>query len=758
MRVSEYSHRPLPGFWAFCTLLALLVATCMWIASGPFQMPLPLRIAIAVSIAIAGLALGTVAIRSSRRALHQLGSTLRDLAGNRPEARAPLDLGGICGDLARDLNRLAERLGQLRDNFDERVGEQTQRLRRERDQLAAQNQTLRGAAAREQDEARAQSERLSSMSHELRTPLTGILGYADLLRRTRLDSEQMQQLDTIDKSARALLTMINDLLDWSRIEAGRLKLDEIRFELYDTVESTIALLAPLAYEKDLELVRIIYHDVPHELRGDAQRLRQILTNLLSNAIKFTARGEVVLRVMGEREESGRTWLRFAVSDTGIGIALEQQERLFQPFRQVGRSQQGSSGLGLSISRKLAELMGGEISLESSPGHGSTFSVLLPFKLIAAAESTPHENQPLGDHRVWLYEPHPAARLAWLHWLEFWGLSVQNFASADALAEALFNTGSGRRPALIVLGLNAQTLGQTSLTRVLEQAAAEPEAEPVPVIALVNSVTPSLLEHLRGAGASIVHPKSVPRQRLYLDLRRLLSEGPQTGLPLAGRRALVADNNLVNRRYLSMICSHLGLQALEAADGREAFEIWRRERPEIVLLDAHMPVLDGLGCARSIRAQESGTPACRIIAVSAYLEPDERRAFLDAGADAVLIKPFDESQLLAILDPEARKQQHSAAKLAQDPELLALLQEELPEQYQALERAVNAESLDEAREAAHTLRGTAAFYHLAQLRQTTAAVEEWLRSADSLASGPVARRRLDNVRSAVSETLAAMDRA
>ena len=244
---------------------------------------------------------------------------------------------------------------------------------------------LRRALAETQDSARAQSELFSNLSHELRTPLTAILGYADLLRRSGLNEEQGQQLNTLDKSARALLSMINDLLDWSRIEAGHLRLNQESFSLQDTVEDTTALLAPLAYEKALELVQIVYHDVPQRLAGDGPRLRQILTNLISNAIKFTENGEVVVRVMREREEGDRVWLRFAVSDTGIGIVPEQQRRLFQPFHQVGRSSRGGSGLGLSITRRLAELMGGRVELESTPGQGSVFSAVLPFQSLPVAD-------------------------------------------------------------------------------------------------------------------------------------------------------------------------------------------------------------------------------------------------------------------------------------------------------------------------------------------------------------------------------------
>lgn len=722
---------------------------------GTEALPLPWRLASA-AIGVGALVLAIWTLRRQSVAFSSIVLGLRSLGQGRSENRLPEALPGILGDLAQAANRLGAQVGALSSGLDQRVAEQTRRLREERDALTLANQRLRTAATQSQDEARAQSEMVSSLSHELRTPLTGILGYADLLRRSGLNSEQSQQLDTLEKSARSLLSMINDLLDWSRIEAGRLRLNEETLDVIDLVEDTCALLAPLAYEKDLELVRIVYHDVPRQVRSDAQRLRQILTNLLSNAIKFTEHGEVVVRVMREREEAGRTWLRFSVTDTGIGISDEQQARLFQPYRQVGKPQRGGSGLGLSITRKLTELMGGDVSLQSAPGKGSTFSVLIPCKLIAEVESAPSHDPRLGERSVWLFEAHATARLALVHWLQFWGLQVRSFAHAEELAEALRTGAPSAKPDLVILGLKPGDRGLPAFRATLAACA---EHQP-PLLALVASAALPVHDDLRDAGAAACHPKSIGRQRLHDEILRLTSApnvAPAPRMP-SGRRALVADNNVINRRYLSALCRQLGLDAIEAGDGRTAFELWKRERPQIVLLDAHMPVLDGAGCARQIRLAEAGGPRCRILAVSAHLEPDERAEFLQAGADAILIKPFDEHELLRHLEPRLTGTAPAAARLATDPELLQLLREELPQQFQDLERAFESRDLAAARDAAHTLRGTAAFYHLASLRQTASALEEWLLRTTGLQSGPQSRRELDNVRRAVDDTLAAIQKS
>ncbi len=730
---------------------------CALLAAAPALTPLQ-RLAIAGGLAIVVLGLLTTVLKIWRATTTSLLDNTRALASGRSEARIPEGLGGFGDALGLEINRVALQLVDLRTRFDENLGRATHRLRQERDQANEQLQQLRASASQWQTEARAQSELWSSLSHELRTPLTGILGYAELLRRSGLNPEQAQQLDILDKSARALLAMINDLLDWSRIEAGRLRLNEDGFDLYDVVEDTLSLLAPLAYDKDLELVRIIYHDVPQRLRGDPQRLRQILTNLLSNAIKFTETGEIVLRVMQEREASGRTWLRCSVTDTGVGISADQQARLFQPFRQVGRpNASAGSGLGLSITRKLCELMGGEIELQSTPGQGSTFSVLLPFKLAAEATPSRTHDERLADHSLWLHEPHATARLALVHWLEFWGLRVRSFSTAAELADALRNAGSAQRPDLVLIGMKPRASVDPAIRDLLALCRSQ---EP-PLLALVASAALPVHETLRAAGAAACHPKCLSRQRLHDEVLRLLlpRDAALSERPLARQQAVVADNNAFNRRWLATLAGNLGLEVTPTANGREALEAWQRVRPQVVLLDARMPEISGAECARAIRNAEAvaGGPRCRIVAVSAHLEPDERQAFLDAGADGLLIKPFNETELLRALSGAPPTTAAPAVRLVADPELLALLSEELPKQYSDLEQALTAENLEQARDAAHTLRGTAAFYHLASLRQTTAALEAWLRRTTQLQQGPAIRRELDGVRRAVEDTLRAIRR-
>jgi two-component system sensor histidine kinase BarA len=702
-----------------------------------------------IFVAIVAIAFALVGAIRIGRPVSQLLTVARHLASGRYEARASTSWRGITGELADYLNTLAKQLAHHRDHLDQLVMQTTSRLRSDQERLQDLNTSLREALTESQNAARTQSELFSNLSHELRTPLTGILGYADLLKKSGLDQRQERHLDTLDKSARALLSMINDLLDWSRIEAGRLQLNEERFDLTDVVEDTTALLAPLAYDKNLELVRIVYHDVPRQLIGDSQRLRQIITNLLSNAIKFTERGEVVLRVMREKEDPPKAWLRFSVSDTGVGISAEQQRRLFQPFQQVGRAV-GGSGLGLSITRKLSEMMGGRVELESVPDRGSTFSATVPFALVVDAETRPLPDTRLRERAAWVLEPHQTARLALTHWLEFWGMRVQTFLSATDVSDSLQHAAANRRPDVVILGCRPGALEEAPIQRLLQLCA---QHQP-PLIALITSASLETHERFRSAGASACHTKAIGRMTLQEELVRLTSAGGvRADLPLAGRHVLVADNNLPNRRYLAALCSGLGLQVTEAVNGQDALEKWLVHRQEFILLDARMPVLDGPGAAREIRRAETGRTRCRIVAVSAHLEPEQRRAFLDAGANELLLKPFDERQLLRALAPNVGAQPAPlSAMLAADPQMLNLLGEELPQQFAELERACRGVDLDLARAAAHQLRGTAAFYHLASLRQATAGLEQWLGRTTLLQGNPHLEAELQSVRRAVEETL------
>lgn len=703
--------------WLLWPLLTVPALGLLAIAAGWEPAPSTSQWLLRVLVLLIALGLAVMGLWRIAEAQENLRQALRQLMAGRVEARADTEWSGTTGEMATLLNALARSQGQSREGREVATQQAHARLRQDHERLQETAAELRQSLRVSQDSARMQSELFSNLSHELRTPLTAVLGYADLLRKSGLQAEQQQHLATLDRSARGMLTMINDLLDWSRIEAGRLRLHAERFDALGTVEETTALLAPLAYEKGLELVRIFYHDVPRHLMGDAQRLRQIITNLVSNAIKFTPQGEVVVRVMREREDGERVWLRFAVSDTGIGIDPDQQRALFKPFQQAGRSS-GGSGLGLSITRRLAELMGGQVELDSQPQRGSVFSVLLPFAQPPAEANTlpASSDMRLRERSVWVLESHATARLALAHWLEFWGLRVTTLTGPDELQRLL---DAGSTPAVIIVGAGEAEAAGTDW-----QARMAACSQRAPLLVMLASASLDLPARLRAAGITACLPKSAGHETLQQTLLRLTGVAAQTPT-LQGETVLVADNNLPNRRYIAALCAELGLKVLEAADGAQALRLWTERRPDYVLLDARMPVMNGSECAQEIRQREDGgTRRCRIYAISAHLEPDERRAFLDAGADGILLKPFDGPQLSSLLRPGAARAR-PADRLAQDPDLLQLLLEELPQQHAELQAAMASDESGPARDAAHQLHGTASFYHLASLKEACAALERRL---------------------------------
>lgn len=734
------------GWLAPSVLTTVMSAVLWWLIDEP--RPSWLSLLLGFNLA-AILALNLYQLLRWNQVLRDLDSTLRNIAQGRLEARLTRTLPPGAQQIGHRLNQISQQMLGYRDQLELRMQTAVGRLRSDLEQAKTDLRQAQLQLTRIQTEFRQQSERFSGMTHELRTPLTAILGFSDLLRKTRLTEHQDDYLATLDRSARGLLSMLNDVLDWSRIEAGRLTLNLERFDLGDAVEDVIALLAPLAYEKQLELVHIIYHDVPLQLDGDAQRLRQVLTNLLSNAIKFTEYGEVVLRVMKEREQGSRVWIRASVTDSGVGLTEKQQQRLFQPFEQMqGVNRQPGTGLGLTIVKKLVDLMAGSISVQSEPGHGSTFSVLLE---LGAANTATQAWDHLRGRRIWACETHPTAGLALSHSLQFWGIDVSPFEDVGVLTSRLRHAPRANRPDLIIVGLKPGDLKQEAMQTLGSLCM---DAQP-PLLTLLSSASPSDQQDAIDLGAARALPKSVGRLQLYRELCDLVRIGRAKPM-LDSQTLLIADNNPSNLRYLAALGRELGAVVLEARDGDEALQIWRSQGCNFALIDYRMPGTDGAGVIREIRIAEAdpsfARPRTRLVATSAHLTPVDRNALREAGADEVLIKPFDEAQLLRALTPTLARELTlipGPSRLAQDAELLELLREELPLQLKDLEDAFARGDAIAARAAAHTLNGTAAFYQLTQLKAVASDMEQQL--AASAFSG-VTAGGLTRLRAALYETL------
>lgn len=581
----------------------------------------------------------TATYRRLQRPLDEIDATLEQLTTGKPAAPLPPSPPEL-PPLGSRINELATRLQESREEMQRQIAQATAELEESMETVEVQNMQLDMAHRRAVEANRVKSEFLANMSHEIRTPLNGIVGFCRLLGRSRLDARQQEWLEHVNRACGNLLLLVNDVLDYSRLEAGRLELERMPVEMVELVDEVLALQAPMAQQKGLELVGMVYDDVPPVLHGDPMRIRQLLTNLVSNAVKFTERGEVLVRVMVEETEPGRVTLRVSVSDTGIGLSAKHCRRLFDAFQQATPSHSrefGGSGLGLSICRQLVEQMGGEISVESEPGRGSTFTFTLPLAGEPGTER-PAELQ-LAGVNILLEEPHPATRHALQHLLRCWGARPLEDGSA-----------SSATPQLLVASLGAPPYSSEQLRHWRERLA----ELPCPALLLCTASPLDFPDLALPHGGEIL-AKPVTRHTLADAIERLLprkqdasgsgdaSSGPDTRLHL-----LAVDDNDANRRLMSELLAGPGMEVTLASSGEQAVALGSRQHFDLVLMDIRMPGMDGIHACRALRRLGGEWSRTPIIAVTAHALEDERRRLLANGLDDVLIKPVDAEDLAALL--------------------------------------------------------------------------------------------------------------
>ncbi|MBD3221469.1 response regulator, partial [bacterium] len=519
------------------------------------------------------------------------------------------------------------------------------------------DQELQEASRAAAESARVKSEFLANMSHEIRTPLNAVIGLADILRGLSPTEEQGHYLDMINQAGDALLGIINDVLDISKIEAGQLALDPVEVDLASVLNEVVDMMAYHAQQRGLELVYHLDPDARLRTEVDAVRLKQILINLLNNAIKFTETGHVSLRVRREQRDDG-PWCRFDVADTGIGIPEATLETIWDKFTQADAShtrKYGGTGLGLAISRNLIELMGGEISVTSKLGRGTRFTVRVPLEGTLPDDLAPLPDPVLTGRRVVAITPSPAARENLAAYLRDLGLQAVALSGTDDLALHLSH---GPVDAVIVdAQMDSHTLD--AVCRAIDAGEASP-----PRLLLTPLGDDRDRAALRAEGWQGSLQKPVRRPALRRQLVQLLNPAAAATAPtrddrsdatLSGTHVLLVEDNVFNQKVATRLLEELGCEVTVAEHGERAVELVTTEGYDLVLMDCQMPVMDGLEASRRIRAlDDEARRRVPIVAMTANVVGDHRETCLAAGMDDFASKPINKKTLREVVERWARQ--------------------------------------------------------------------------------------------------------
>ncbi|MFN3150401.1 response regulator [Bremerella sp.] len=600
--------------------------------------------------------------------------------------------------------------------------------------------------------SRTRAEFLANVSHELRTPMNAIIGMTSMALEEELTPQLRDYLTTANDSAHSLLTLLNDILDFSKLESGKFSIIKENFNLADIVEESIKTLSSQAFAKGLELVCRIPRDLPREVIGDGIRLRQILTNLISNAIKFTEKGEVVVAVEVVRIWPDEARFRFSVRDTGIGIPVEEQQRILEPFTQVDSSStrvHGGTGLGLAISSELLRMMGGRLSLQSELGQGSHFSFRLSFDLPVSQNMDTLDSLPfdkLRDLPVLVVDDNATNRKIIAETLTTWGMKPLTANDAQqAIGILQQNLDNNMSFPLVIVDALMPGMDGYELSREVRKLRPHSES---PVILMVSSADRrEFREHEASTEIAAFVQKPVTQTDLIRSILRAMrlttpqsaapSPPPGSAQPLASLSVLLAEDTPANQKVVTTMLKKRGHSVTVAQNGREAVELFKQQPFDVVLMDVQMPILDGFQATSVIRALERGADnTTPIIAMTAHAMRGDREKCLEAGMDAYVAKPLDVKQLLGLIESVAedrhlgqgngQEQDHDDSfgthatpiidyagamkRLGDDAELfqefIVYYDEDAKKLLEEIEAAIRAPATGDLHRAAHNLKGLA----------------------------------------------------
>lgn len=722
----------------YSTIITTVIITMIGLLIGGF---LARRMSTSVTAPIVSMATGVDKIKDGKL-----------------DTRISSDASAELKTLQDGINLMAESMEHNQEEMQHAVDQATEDLRETLETLEVNNLELDIARRQAVEASRIKTEFLANMSHEIRTPMNGVIGFTDLLLKTELNNKQKDFLFDIKRSATGLLSIIDDILDYSKIEAGKMSFERYPFDLRECVDDVFKILGPNASQKGIELVSLIYSDVPKALLGDPIRIKQIITNLLNNAVKFTKSGSVELYAEVESEGKKGLKLKIQVKDSGIGLTKEQQNNLFKAFSQADSSttrEFGGTGLGLVISKSLVEKMGGTIGVDSADNEGSTFWFTLQCE---RAESLPEDGitgEFLAAKSVLVFDPHPATRLSLTQMLEDWQMQVRSFEKIDDLmTEVDLYAQSGKSVDLIIIG------GQRFRRRIqrIEHICDKVNNQlRCPVITFSTSADVDFLEHLATLGVARAMEKPITYRALYNSLIELLhsnkareknvKEAPVTHVnssKLKGCYVLTVDDNPANLRLVSTLLKDLDIKVDTADSGMQAVALSKDKVYDAILMDIQMPEMNGLEATRTIRANATnqGTP---IIALTAHAMANERELLLDSGMDDYMTKPVSEQDLVNVLlkwtqvdsslNTVAQPQQltsneqektldwelslklaNNKAELAKD--MLKMMVESNHETGRLIHAAYQAQDFDELLQHIHKLHGASCYVGTPRLKSLT----------------------------------------